>query len=381
MFFIENGVLKKYTPEEQEVKFETPNGVSVIKVIEQEIVIPEGLVTLGAFSLSSSCFETVVLPSTLIQIGKDAFCNGIIDVYYNGTLEEWLKIDFKNANSNPNYYGENFYILDENGTVEYNGYKYSLITYVEIPNSITKIDEELVSLNITDLVISKEVEELGYFGFVDCKNLVNVYYNGTLEDWFNIKMSTYMSNPNYFGKNFYILDENGTVEYNGYKYSLVTNLEIPSDIKILGCHLLGLNITNLVIPEGVEIIDRYAFYNCINLETVILPSTLTKIYDDAFNGCINIKELNFPSSLKSIGFRAFSGCSSLKYISLPDGIESVDQYAFEYCSQLETAYIPKSIKFLGMLAFYYCDNFNTLFYEGTPEEFDQIIYLICFLIL
>lgn len=50
--------------------------------------------------------------------------NHITNLYYDGTLDNWNNL----SGSKPNGYADNFYVLDENGTVEFNGIKYSLVT-------------------------------------------------------------------------------------------------------------------------------------------------------------------------------------------------------------------------------------------------------------
>lgn len=57
---------------------------------------------------------------------------------------------------------------------------------------------------------------------------------------------------------------------------------------------------NLIIPEGVEEIESYAFSMCSNIETVLLPR-----------------------SLKKIGQGAFDSCTKLRYVEMNDGIRDV----------------------------------------------------------
>ena len=70
-------------------------------------------------------------------------------------------------------------------------------------------------------------------------------------------------------------------------------------------------VTSVVIPAGVDTIEKYAFYNCSKLETVVLPE-----------------------ECKNIGTRAFYNCKSLKSINL-DNAKIISDEAFRYCSNLE----------------------------------------------
>ena len=57
----------------------------------------------------------------------------------------------------------------------------------------------------------------------DLQNLVKVYYEGTLEDWFNLNFSKTSSNPMYYAEEIYFLDENG-------EYYLVEEICFDSNI-------------------------------------------------------------------------------------------------------------------------------------------------------
>lgn len=65
------------------------------------VVLQDGIVTIpdSAFSYCSA-LETVTLPLSVAKINEDAFdnCNSIKDVYYDGALEDALKIDFATSN-------------------------------------------------------------------------------------------------------------------------------------------------------------------------------------------------------------------------------------------------------------------------------------------
>ena len=47
---------------------------------------------------------------------------------------------------------------------------------------------------------------------------------------------------------------------------------------------------DVVIPEGVTRIDRWAFFNCGSLTNVTIPESVIHIYDTAFYGCSGLKD-------------------------------------------------------------------------------------------
>ncbi len=56
-------------------------------------------------------------------------------------------------------------------------------------------------------------------------------------------------------------------------------------------------VTEITIPEGVTVIDSYAFKNCNLLERVVVPSSVTDIYNYAFNNCRLINEVDFLGNI------------------------------------------------------------------------------------
>ena len=145
----------------------------------------------------------------------------------------------------------------------------------------------------------------------------------------------------------------------------------------------------VIIPEGVERIEPYAFFNCVYLKAVQMPETLkefgdcptiTFITNETRNGvmmnCQSLEELVFPQGLTWISNRALANCFSLKKVTLPDslkligreafyedscivemtlpeGVDSIAEFAFWNCRKWELS-LPKRLRSLGGMAFYSC---------------------------
>ena len=69
-------------------------------------------------------------------------------------------------------------------------------------------------------------------------------------------------------------------------------------------------VTKVVIPEGVESIEKYAFYNCSKLSDVTLPESCKKIAEYAFYNCGVLENINFDK-VQTISDYAFYRCDSL----------------------------------------------------------------------
>ena len=69
--------------------------------------------------------------------------------------------------------------------------------------------------------------------------------------------------------------------------------------------------TRLVLPEGVKIIEDFAFFGQ-EFEEVILPEGLEEIGAGAFEACSALVRVIFPQSLQKLGEYAFDRCTALR---------------------------------------------------------------------
>ena len=79
-------------------------------------------------------------------------------------------------------------------------------------------------------------------------------------------------------------------------------------------YLNGIEIKDLIIPNGVTTICNYAFRGCGGLKSIVIPNSVTSIGSQAFSGCTSLTSVVIPDSVTSIGSQAFNGCSSLKEV-------------------------------------------------------------------
>lgn len=86
------------------------------------------------------------------------------------------------------------------------------------------------------------------------------------------------------------------------------------------------NLTDVIIPNGVEKICRYAFAWCQRLTSVTIPDSVTKIESDAFCSCKSLTSVTIPASVTSIGREAFFWCSTLKSVIFKD--RTLDEVRF-----------------------------------------------------
>ena len=202
------------------------------------------------------------------------------------------------------------------------------LTSVTIPNSVASIEGYAFSgcTGLTSITIPNSVASIEGYAFSGCTGLTKVIVSD-ISAWCKISFNDTYANPLYYAHHLYS-DENT-------------------------------EITELVIPNDVTSIKRYAFYSCTGLTSVTIGNSVASIGSSAFSGCTNITSLdidcenvgNWFSSLKgkiqtvtlgenvkTIVADAFNGFSALKYISVGSNVTSIGANAFANCIKLEDMY-------------------------------------------
>ena len=155
-----------------------------------------------------------------------------------------------------------------------------------------------------------------------------------------------------------------TFEYDGAWYR-VTSI---GDNAFYECKAL----VSVTIPSTVTSIGQQAFLYCESLTTVVIPEGVTTIGDLAFCFCGNLTDLTIPSTVGSIGWGAFKG-AQMTNVVIPDGITSIPSGLFEWNESLQSITIPASVTNIGTLAFYYNKSLTTIIFNGTVEQWINIV--------
>ena len=196
-------------------------------------------------------------------------------------------------------------------TVTYNSNEYSVtsigsyafymseITSIIIPNSVQAIEDAAFAkcANMTSVTIGSGVQRIGdgsgMAAFAYCTNLSAVHISD-IAAWCGMNFEDIeANNPLYYAHRMYLNDK---------------------------------EITNLVIPEGVAIIETYAFNNCLSITSLYLPNSVSSI-GNSFVDCTNLKTIYSSSATPpTIGSYAYT----FRNIS-PDAIVYVpDEYVATY---------------------------------------------------
>ncbi|MBR5442224.1 MAG: leucine-rich repeat protein, partial [Clostridia bacterium] len=190
--------------------------------VEGDLVIPDTYNALPVTLIEQNVFRdntaitSVTMGGNINEIREHAFtgCDNLAAVYVKD-LTAWCAIDFIYPESNPLYWAGNLYLNGE------------LVTDLVIPEEVTHINPRVFynCTSLTSVTVHDGLKSIGEYAFAGCKlEKVNVT---DLTAWCGIEFDGYNANPLYYAP------------------WLCLNGEVMSE---------------LVIPEGTEVISDYAFY-------------------------------------------------------------------------------------------------------------------------
>ena len=217
------------------------------------------------------------------------------------------------------------WLLDDNGTLTISGSG-------KIEDCRSDIDQPWYSnrSDITSVVIEPGVTSIGSLAFYECSNLTSITIPSGLtsigEQAFGnctgLTSITIPSSVTSIGVNvFYNCTglTDITVDSNNSSFCSESGVLFNKDKTTLIYYPLGKNDSSYTIPDGVTVIEQYAFYCNSKLTSVTIPSGVTSIGEMAFRECSGLTSVIVPSSVTSIEYNAFWCCFNL-IIYIPGGI-------------------------------------------------------------
>ena len=104
-------------------------------------------------------------------------------------------------------------------------------------------------------------------------------------------------------------------------------------------------LKEITIPAGVKAIGTYAFYNCTGLTEIDLAG-VEEVGHGAFIYCYGLESVT-AEKLTTIGNSAFASCTALKSFVISDSVTKVGDSAFKGCTALESIAFGKGITSIG----------------------------------
>ncbi len=301
------------------------------------IHIPENVDTIAANAFNAcNSLTSIVIPESIDSIVPSAFngCTGLRSV-------TWNPRQYKDCGSSN---------LSPLASVRAN------LTSITFGDKVEHIPSYLLynASNLTSITFTKSVQSIGYQAFNGCLGLIKTNFIGDIADWCNIPFGNSTANPVHYSKNLYFND---------------------------------VEVTDVVIPESIDTIEQYAFYNCQSLRSVVINDKVKAIEKHAFWGNHNLRDLTIGESANSIALDAFAGCDSLQNIvwkptnvadfisssglfsasryrvksfTIGDNVEHIPAYICYDMDSIASLVIPNSVKSIGTYAFHHLSTLTSL---------------------
>ena len=168
-------------------------------------------------------------------------------------------------------------------------------------------------------------------------------------------------------------------------YQVIDNIlyEIKEGIpyRAVACPLAALpNEANIIIADGTEIIDQYAFGNNLReyqsrISSISFPDTLKKIQVAAFEKA-KIKDVQIPDSTETIGKNVFEGCELLESITIGKGLQGFISETYSNCPVLSTIQIADENPYLDAIDNVVYNEQHTELYMYAPAKSDVTYHLL-----
>lgn len=238
------------------------------------VEIEEGIKELDYSAFYDGKITSVLLPSTLTSLGKQAFLNSTI-----------TSISTRR------------------------------VTTSSFPDAITTIPDRCFQncASLSTITFTSTLETLGQYAFSGCTSITQITFPSTLRTLKTLGQYAFSD------------------------CTKITQIKLPTTVTLIddGCFSSCSSLQTININElSITTLHRLCFNNCTSLNGVQIPTTVTIIENYCFNNCSSWSgALNLPSNLTSIGYSAFKGCKSLTgALTLPSKITYIGDSAFKNCS-------------------------------------------------
>lgn len=172
----------------------------------------------------------------------------------------------------------------------------------------------------------------------------------------------------------FVIENGQLTEYTGDGGEVI----IPDGVTSIGKYAFSghSGLTDVIIPDSVKSIDDAAFFNC-DLTSITIPNSVTSIGDSVFLECRSLKNLTIPNSVINIGSSAFSGCTALTKVTLPNNVTSIGSQTFWGCSSLTSIIIPNGVTKISEHMFGRCSALNSVIIPTSVTSIDGGAFLGC----
>lgn len=243
---------------------------------------------------------------------------------------------------------------------------------VRMTNWVTAIGDYAFGwcTSLTSAELSNALTTLGKNPFIGCKNLSKILLVG-----------------------------------NHTKCAVISNVLFDRETKRMVSYPSGLKNTSYTVPNGVRVIDDFAFYENHMLRQVVLPNCVRSMGKNPFMKCNNLdkiilrstnryftfdgdalyevttkklvsympyslkREYTVQSGVEIIGDNSFCSHLFLTKVVFNEGVISIGEMAFARCAYLTNIELPSSILMIGKNAFWDCSGLTHI---NLPKNLTSI---------
>ncbi|MBO7567774.1 MAG: leucine-rich repeat domain-containing protein [Bacteroidales bacterium] len=371
------------------------------------IIIPKSVVSIGKYAFYyCNNIESFYIPENVQEIGKCAFykCAKLVSI----NIPQKVKVIgncafFKCYNlktidldiTNPYFrFSDNvLYALNASYFKTFAA-NTEMTIYNVLKNADTIIDAVFEDCDLKYVRIPKSIVNIKSFAFSGCEHIEKLIVDDDNPKFksvdgviFSTDGSILYKLPATYGQTKYVipLGVKQIAKYAFHDCTNITQVIVPETVesiekKAFSCKSLksitiegnGLksigqwsfsfceSLTKIIIPESVTYIGEYAFYECSKLKEITLPNNLKGIADDMFAECSSLKSIDIPPNVVYIGANAFCGCTQLEQINLNSKLKYIRGSAFSHCYNLQKIALPTTVCYIGKYAFYHCEKLETI---------------------
>ena len=142
--------------------------------------------------------------------------------------------------------------------------------------------------------------------------------------------------------NIYNEDMTVLIKYDGDSSEKTFN--VPESVIYVGENAFrDSNLENIILPDTVEKIGAFAFYNCDAITSFVAPKNLSHLGDCSFTDCDALEFVKLDCQINEyLYISIFDSCDSLKTIQLYN-VDHVDEIMFRNIPSLESIEIPDRV--------------------------------------
>lgn len=267
--------------------------------LKGELVIPEGVTSIGNYAFQNTDITSVVIPSTVKSIGSSAFsgCESLTTV--------------------------KFIVTDGEGIEEIGAYAFkgSALTEITLPATLAYTKNEDAPNGETNI---------GSNAFENCVDLKTVIVEEGIVKLGNPSSTT-----------------GSKLFYN----SGVESVTLPSTLEIIGQYTFaGTKLTSVTLPNNLKTIANYAFQYAPLTGTLVIPEGVEAIGTYAFMG--KEREAILDEDGNEAGEYDYTGCSTIQKIVLPESCITINTSAFANLYDLAEVNL-ENVQTIGNGAFAY----------------------------